>query len=434
MQGVILEILFILMLVAINAFFSASEIAIISLNDNKIRKMADSGSKKAQILINLVKEPSRFLATIQVGITFASFFASASAAQSFSSRLSGVIKWSGIPLPETTINSLSLIIVVVILSYVSLVLGELVPKRLAMHKSQEISMIAAKPINTISKITSPFIKFLTASTDLIVRIFGVTLENNNNKITEEEIRMMVDVGEEKGIIRETEKEMIDNIFEFDDTQIYKIMTHRTSIIGIPIDASEGEVYSTVITEQFSRIPVYEQNIDNIIGILHTKDLIKYLGKDASKEINLKELIRKPFFVPRYKKTDELFKDLQISKNHMAIVIDEYGGTAGLVTIEDLLEEIVGNIFDEYDEEEKDFEKVDDNTFLVKGTVSLEDIREFFEVNIPTDEYDTLSGFIIGKLGRIPDFKEELSLEFSGLVFKIEESSKKRIEKIKICKI
>jgi putative hemolysin len=339
----------------------------------------------------------------------------------------------GMPLSDGIINSVSLVIVVVILSYLSLVLGELVPKRLAMQKSQEVAMFAVKPLNVISAITSPFIKLLTVSTNIILRFFGVAPNENVEKITEEEIRFMVDVGEEKGIIRETEKEMIDNIFEFDNTQVFKIMTHRTNIIGIPIDSTLEEVTKIVVEEQFSRIPVYDESIDNIVGILHTKDLLRLVGPGLPEQFSLADLLRKPIFVPRFKKTDELFKELQSSKNHIAIVIDEYGGTAGLVTIEDLIEEIMGNIFDEYDEEEKEIEKIDENTFMVDGACDLETIQEHFDMEMPIDSYETLSGFIIGQIGRILEDDEKPVVEYGSLVFKVEHVEEKRITKVKVCK-
>ena len=433
-SSAVFQLLFVVVLIGINAFFAASEIAIISLNENKLRKMAEEGNRKAEKLLRLIKEPSKFLATIQVGVTLAGFLASATAAQNFSQYLAKLIKNINIPLNDNIINSISLAMVVLILSYITLVLGELVPKRLAMQRSQQIAMFSIQPLELIAKITSPFIRLLTLSTNLIVKVFGGTPSGNDKKITEEEIRLMVDVGEEKGIIRGTEKEMIDNIFEFDDTQVSRVMIHRTNIVAISIEAGLEEVLETIVDEQFSRIPIYEENIDNIVGILYSKDLLKFLKPEVKEKFNMKKLIRKPFFVPVSKKTDELFKQLQISKNHMAIIIDEYGGTAGLVTIEDLIEEIVGNIFDEYDEEEKEIEKIDDNTFVLNGSINLKIVNEFFDVEIPVENYETLSGFIIGQIGRIPEEGESLIVEYDKLVFKVEKVEEKRIAKAKVCKI
>lgn len=427
------NLLLIAILILINAFFAATEMAIVSLNDNRIRKMAEDGSKRAKKLTLLLQEPSKFLATIQVGITLAGFLASAAAAEGFSQVITNYIMSFNSDFSESVVKGTSLMIVVIILSYVSLVLGELVPKRIAMEHAQKISMSVVIPLEFIGLILSPFVRLLTVSTNFIVRMFGVDPKGNDNKITEEEIRLMVDVGEEKGIIRETEKEMIDNIFEFDDTQVSQVMTHRTDIVALPIDASIEETIKVLSEEQWSRIPVYQDDIDNIIGILHAKELLKFIKGVSIEEFSLKDLIRKPLLVPKSKKTDELFKELKLNKNHMAIVIDEYGGTAGLVTIEDLIEEIVGNIFDEYDVEEQEIEEIDENTFLLNGAISIDMFNEFFDVELPKDGYETLSGFMISQLGKIPEEGEKLVVEFANLIFKVEEIEEKRITKIKVGK-
>lgn len=433
-SGIGIQGLLILFLILLNAFFAASEIAIISVNENKLKKMASEGSKRAQKLIKLISEPSKFLATIQVGITFAGFLASAAAAESFAGGLSGLIKSIKLPVPDNIINAVSLLIVVIVLSYITLVIGELVPKRLAMDNAQKVSMWVVIPLEFIGYITAPFVKFLTISTNFFVKLFGGTAEATENKITEEEIRLMVDVGEEKGIIRDTEKEMIDNIFEFDDTHVSTVMTHRTDIVGLSIDASLHEVLEVISSEHFSRIPVYEDDIDNIVGILNIKDLLTLIDTKGEKSFKLKDFIRKPVLVPKSKKTDELFKELQKSKNHIAVVIDEYGGTAGIITIEDLLEEIVGNIFDEYDEEETEIEKIDENTFMVSGTISIETFNDYFNVHLSRDGYETLSGFIISQLGKIPLEDEKPVVECQELVIKVESVEEKRITKVKVCKV
>jgi len=428
------EILLLIVLVVLNAFFAASEIALISLNDNKIKLMAEEGNKKAQLISNLLSEPSKFLATIQIGITLAGFLASAFAADSFSERLVNLIKLTGVPISDSWLKKFSVVLITMFLSYFTLVLGELVPKRLAMKKAEPISMFIVKPINFISLIASPFVRLLTLSTNFFVRLVGVDPVEDDEKVTEEEIRMMVDVGEEKGTIHETEKEMINNIFEFDNKIVTDIMTHRTNIVAVPLNASLNEVISLINEEKYTRIPVYEDSIDNIVGILHAKDLIQFVGKNCNNEdFQLCKLIRKAYFVPSSKRTDELFKELQKNKTHMAVIIDEYGGTAGIVTMEDLVEEIVGNIFDEYDEEEKVFEKLDETTYLVNGTASLDAVKDYLEAELPVDEYETLSGFVIGQLGRIPGEEEKPEVEFNGLVFKVETVCEKKITKVKVCK-
>lgn len=425
------EILILIILIILNAFFAASEMALISLNDNKIRSMAESGHKKAKLLQNLLSEPSRFLATIQIGITLAGFMASAFAAESFAGRIAQFLYKAGIPLSLSILESISVILITLLLSYFTLVLGELVPKRVAMQKSEAIAMFAVTPLTLLFKIFAPFVKLLTLSTNLLVRLFGVDPNDNKEQVTEEEIRMMVDVGNENGTIRESEKMMINNIFEFDNKILSDIMTHRNHVTGIPIELSLKEVANLISIEKYSRYPVFEDNMDNVVGILNVKDLIQFIENDTKGEVALKDVIRTPYIVPASIRTDQLLKELQKKKVHMAIVIDEYGGTAGIVTIEDLLEEIVGNIFDEYDEEEKDIEKLDESTFLMNGIISLRTVEDFLKVDLPTEDYDTLSGFIIGQLGKIPGESEQPVIEYGGVVFKVEECNERRINKVKV---
>jgi len=287
------ELLFLVALIALNGFFAASEIAVISLNDNKIRQMAEKGNKKAVLLKSLLNEPSKFLATIQIGVTLAGFLASAFASESFANKLVGLIKQTNLPISESTLKNVSIIIITLILSYFTLVLGELVPKRLAMKKSEAISMFAVKPLIFLSIITSPIIKLLTISTNFVVKLFGLDPYSDEEQVTEEEIRMMVDLGEEKGVIEKTEKEMINNIFEFDNKTVEEIMTYRTEIVAFPVDANVEEIRSLINQKKYTRIPVYQSNIDNIIGILHIKDLIPYLDKNINKEtFNLQKIIRR----------------------------------------------------------------------------------------------------------------------------------------------
>ncbi|NLJ66404.1 MAG: HlyC/CorC family transporter, partial [Clostridiales bacterium] len=273
------EFLVLIILIILNAFFAASEIALISLNDNRIRLKAEEGNKKAIQIKKLLDEPSRFLATIQIGITLAGFLASAFAADSFAGRLVTLIKRTGIQIPEVWLKNISVILITIILSYFTLVLGELVPKRLAMKKAESISNFVVGPLNFLSSVTSPFVSLLTASTNFVVRLFGVDPNVEDEKITEEEIRMLVDIGGEKGTIDQSEREMINNIFEFDNTIVTDIMTHRTDIVAIPRNAELEDVILLVKSEKYSRYPIYEDGIDNIVGVLHAKDLIKYVYSD-----------------------------------------------------------------------------------------------------------------------------------------------------------
>ncbi len=434
MEKLITELLFLLVLIVLNAFFAGSEIALISLNDNKIKLMADEGNKKAVLLKKLLGEPSRFLATIQIGITLAGFLASAFASESFADRLVNVIKTMGIPISESVLKTTSVIVITIILSYFTLVLGELVPKRLAMKKAEPIAFFVVTPLNFLSMVTSPFVKFLTLSTNFFVKLFGVDPHAEEENVTEEEIRMMIDVGEEKGAIEETEKVMINNIFEFNNKTVSEIMTHRTDIAALPVDSTLSEVTEFFNSERYSRIPVYQDSIDNIIGIMHSKYLIQFLSEEGHNDkFNLKDIIRQPYFIPASKRTDELFQELKQSNNHFAVIIDEYGGTAGIVTLEDLIEEIVGNIFDEDDEVEKYIEKIDDSTFLINGSVGLDEVQEALDVTMPIDDYETLSGFITGQLGRIPEKGDKSIIEYDELVFKVEEVKEKKVSKVKVCR-
>ena len=274
------------------------------------------------------------------------------------------------------------------------------------------------------------LKLLTASTNLVSKIFGVT-ENEEATITEEEIKMMIDEGEEKGTIKEEEKEMINNVFEFNDTTAAEVMTHRTDIFAIDINDDIYKALDKLDEYKYSRIPIYDETIDNIKGILFVKDILKSLS--TKKQIKIKSLIRDAYFVPESKPINEIFKDLQKNKKQMAIVVDEYGGTAGLLTMEDILEELVGNIFDEYDDVENEYEKIDDNTFLISGSVSLYELKKILNTNIPEGDYDTLSGYLLEELGRLPEEGEEAIVETKDVTYKVEEYEEKRIMWVKACK-
>lgn len=424
-----MEFIFLILLISLNAFFAASEIALISLNDNKIKVMAEDGHKKAKQLLKLLGEPSRFLATIQIGVTLAGFLASAFAADTFAEPLVALIKTTDIQVSDSILRVATVIVITLILSYFTLVFGELVPKRIAMTKAEPIAFSVVSVLLVISAIASPFVRFLSFSTNLIVRMFGIDPYAAQSDVTEEEIRMMVDVGEEKGTIQEREKIMINNIFEFNNKEAEDIMTHRMELFSLPVSANLDEIIDLINQEKFTRIPVYEDNIDDIVGILHVKDLIPLINAKSIENFSLKDSIRKPYFVPTSKKIDELFVELQLAKTHIAVVIDEYGGTAGIVTIEDLVEEIVGNIFDEYDEELIDFKKLADDSYEVSGMMNLEELEERFEVGFPIDEYETLSGFIISLLGFIPEDGNVSEINFRNLHFKIAQVTEKRIEKV-----
>ncbi len=425
------QLLILLILILLNAYFAASEIAFISLNDTKIEKQAKEGNKKAKQIEKMLKNPSKFLATIQIGITLAGFLSSAFASDTFANILAPTLNNIFPIISIEVFKKISIILITIILSFFTLVFGELVPKRLAMKYYEKIAYSTIGVIRVIAIITAPFVKILTIVTNFISKIFGIS-ESEEEIVTEEEIKMMIDEGEEKGTIEEDEKEMIHNIFEFNDITVSEVMTHRIDVYAVDINSNIEDILKELGEYKYSRIPVYEEEIDDIKGILFIKDLIKYVN--SKKSIKIKNIMREAYFVSENKPINELFKDLQKNKKQMAIVIDEYGGTAGVVTMEDLLEEIVGNIFDEYDEIEKEYEKIDDNTFLLSGSISINELKKILKIEIPEGDYDTLSGYLLEKLGRVPEDNEKPTIETKQVVYKIEEYEEKRILWVKACKI
>ena len=425
------QLFVLVILILINAYFAASEIAFISLNDAKIERQAKEGNKKAKQIEKMLKSPSKFLATIQIGITLAGFLSSAFASDTFADILAPSLNNIFPAISVEAFRGISIVIITIILSFFTLVFGELVPKRLAMKYYEKVAYASIGIIRFISIIASPFVKILTKSTNIISKMFGIS-ENEEEIVTEEEIKMMIDEGEEKGTIEQEEKEMINNIFEFNDITVSEVMTHRTDIFAVDISSDIEEILKDLDDYKYSRVPVYSETIDNIEGILFVKDLLKYFR--TKKPLKIKNMIREAYFVSENKPINELFKDLQKNKMQMAIVIDEYGGTAGLATMEDLLEEIVGNIFDEYDDIENEIEKIDDNTFLISGKVSVNELKKVLGIDVPEGEYETLSGYLLELLGRVPEDDENPIIETDKVTYKIEEYEDKRILWVKACKI
>lgn len=424
------EILILVILILLNAFFASAEIAFISLNEAKIEKQAKEGNKKAKNIQSMLKDPSKFLATIQIGITLAGFLSSAFASDSFASILAPALNniFPNISLAVWT--KISIIIITLILSYFTLIFGELVPKRLAMKHYEKISFATIGIIRTISFITLPFVKFLTLSTNVVSKLFGVSGDDEET-VTEEEIRMMVDVGEEKGTIDKEEKEMINNVFEFDDKTVSEIMIPRTEIFAVDINSSISDVIEDLSEDyRYSKIPVYDNSIDEIKGIVYIKDI---LISQKNKNTKIKGLVKKAYFVSEAKPVNELFDELRKNKKQIAIVVDEYGGTAGLVTIEDILEEIVGEIYDEYDEVIEKYTKLDENTFVFDGSIALYEVEKILNIKIPDGDYETLSGYLIEVLGRIPAENEKPIIETEKITYKVEKCKDKRILKVKACK-
>ena len=378
----------------------------------------------------MLKNPSKFLATIQIGVTLAGFLSSAFASDTFADKLAPVLNTYLPNVSISTWKSVSIIIITIILSYFTLVFGELVPKRIAMKYYEKVSFASIGVVKTISVITAPFVKFLTFSTNIVSKLFGVTGDEEDN-VTEEEIRMMVDVGEEKGTIKEEEKEMINNVFEFNDKFVSEIMVPRNKIFALDIDMTIAEVIEKLSEDmRYSRIPVYDENMDNIKGIIYIKDL---LISNKNKNSKIKSLVKEAYFVSETKRVNELFQELRKDKKQIAIVLDEYGGTAGMVTMEDILEEIVGEIYDEYDKETYKFKKIDNNTFLFDASIALYDVEKFLDIEIDEEDVDTLGGYLIKKLDRIPKDGEKPIVETEKVTYKIEKVKDRQIVKVKACK-
>lgn len=421
------QLVLIVILTLINAFFASAEMAIVSINKNKIRHLAEEGNKKAKLLEDLMNEPSNFLSTIQVGITLAGFFASASAATGVSGQLANLLDSLSVPYS----SNVAQIVVTILLSYVTLVFGELFPKRIALKKAEAIAMFSIKPIIFISKIALPYVKLLSGSTNLLLRITKLNDDDLEEKVSKEEIRSLIEVGQEHGVINETEKDMIESIFEFDDTISKEIMTPRTDVYLLNIDTPIAEAIDELLEERFSRIPVYEDDIDNIIGILYMKDFIVQARKVGFENVNIREILHQPYFVPETKNIDILFRELQSNKKTMAILIDEYGGFSGILTIEDLIEEVMGNINDEDDHEEPHIEKLDNKTYVANGLLSLDDLADSLHMELEDGYTDTLGGFLINLLGSIPKDGETYNLTYENITFNIEEVKEKRITKVRI---
>ncbi|HEY5558041.1 hemolysin family protein [Acetobacterium sp.] len=423
------QFIIIVILILINAFFASAEMAIVSLNKNKLRILVEEGNNNALLLNKLIKEPTKFLSTIQVGITFAGLFSSAYAATGISSGLGLWLEKFGIPYSYDA----ALILVTITLSYITLVFGELYPKRLALKKSEEIALFSVRPILFFLKVTAPFVKLLSVSTNLLIRITGVSVDDLEEKVSREEIRSFVEVGQEHGAINETEKDMINSIFEFDNKLAEEIMTPRTEVYLINIDIPLKNYLSELFTLKHSRIPVFKGDSDNIIGVLYMKDFMAEAYKVGFENVELRTIIRPAYFVPERKNIDELFKDLQASKMQITILIDEYGGFSGIVTMEDLIEEVMGKLEDEYDNEAPDIKKIDDTVFVVKGRISVKELNEKLLLNLDEDSesYDTLGGLLIMLLGQIPLDDEEYTVKYNNIIFNIEKVKDKRIESVKI---
>ena len=427
MDDPLLPILILVILIFINAFFAAAEIAVISLSETKLRKQAEEGDKKAKKLLNLMAKPDNFLSAIQIAITLAGFLSSAFAADTFAEPLTEWLIGLGVGMKASALNTLMVVVITIILSYFSLVLGELVPKRLAMKKTEGVARGTVGVVTAVATVFRPIIWFLSKSTNGVLRLMGIDPKADEEEVSEDEIRMMVDLGEETGAIETAEAEMIENIFEFNNNTAEDVMVHRTDMVMVWVDDTYDEIIKTIRESGMSRFPVYEEDADDIIGILNTRNFL--LNAQNSHPKPLRDLLRPAYFVPEAVRTDVLFRDMQSKKVHLAIVVDEYGGTSGLVTMEDLLEEIVGNIYDEFDpQEEKDIEKLEENLWRIAGSCELEAIAEALELEFPEDvESDTLGGLVFTQLSAIPADGSQPEVDACGLHIKVQELTDRRVE-------
>lgn len=429
--NILVQIVLLIVLIALNAFFAAGEIALISLNETKMEKSAEDGDKKAKKICKLLQNSSRFLATIQIGVTLAGFLASATAAGYLAEPLA---KWVLKLAPSLTahaaaVETVSLVLITLIISYFSLVFGELVPKRIAMAKAEKLAFAMAGILTACSVIFAPFVKLLALSTNGVLRLFGIDPHADDDPVTEEEIRLMVDEGEDAGIIEESQRDMLENVFEFDDVDAEDLMTPRIDVAALDVTESIADAIDECMQKGYSRLPVYEEDIDHIIGVLYVKDLLPYVGKELPSSVTLKSLCRETLFVPATVKGSALFQQMSEKHLQMAIVIDEYGGTAGIVTVEDLLESIVGNMQDEFDHESEELEQTGDNAFEADGALDVEELSEQLDVEFPEGDYDTLAGFLLSELGHIPEVGEQVT--FENVTFTVTEMDDRRIETVHI---
>lgn len=420
-------------LIFLNAVFASAEIAVLSINETKLERMAQEGNNRAKRLFRLTREPARFLATIQVAITLSGFLGSAFAADNFSEPLVDWILSLGVNIPRATLDAAAVIVITLVLSYFTLIFGELVPKRIAMKKPEQLAMGISGLVSGISIVFKPVVSFLSISTNLVLRLCGIDPNEEEEKVSEEEIRMMVDAGSEKGTIDHQEKEFIQNVFEFNDIMVESIATHRTDVTILWMEEDMDSWAETIHNSRHTRYPVCDGSPDNVVGVLNAKDYFRL--EDKSRENVLQNAVYPAYFVLETTKADVLFKNMKANKKSMAIIIDEYGGMTGIVTLYDLIEELVGDLEDEpleYKNDDPYIEKVDENTWQVKGNVELEDIEEALKVEIASAEFDTFTGLVFEELGRIPeDGEQDINLKIQDIQVHISSVKDHQIEKAEI---
>ncbi|EAD3582913.1 HlyC/CorC family transporter [Listeria monocytogenes] len=424
-QQIILQLILIVVLTMLNAFFASAEMALVSLNKNRVKSQAETGDKKSVMLAKLVDDPSKFLATIQVGITLAGFFSSASAATSIATRLESVFGGSSFA------KELSIIVVTIVLSYITLVFGELYPKRLALQKSEKIARVSVRPIMAVGVVLRPFVKFLSFSTDILVKLTRMEKNTDNEKMTREEMQLLIETGRRDGVIEVEELQMLRGVFEMDNKYAREVMVPRTDAFMVDAEIESEELCDALLSENFSRVPVYTGDQDSVLGILHMKDFFAEARKSGFENIDVKALVKDAYFAQETMFIDDLLKNMQRTRNQMAILMDEYGGVAGIVTVEDLLEEIVGEIDDENDVFSDEVKKIDETTFIVEGRMPLDDFNEMFHVELPSRGVDTVAGFVLTLTGTIPEEDDKVVVEYGTLRFTVEEMNDARLVSVRV---
>ena len=431
-QKLIWQLLFQIILILVNAAFASAEIAVLTTNGNKLEKLSQGGDKRAKRLINLISMPAGFLATIQVGITFAGFLASAFAADNFSDYIVNWLVGLGVKIPTDTLNTISVIAITIVLSYFTLVFGELVPKRIAMRSSEKLALKMSGFVSLISTVFTPLVWILTVSTNGILRIFKIDPNKVSSKNTEEEIKLMVEAANNDGNIDNNERELIQNVFRFDDITAADIMTYRIDVVILWLDEID-DWQKTIISSKHSFYPVCKEDIDDVIGVLSIKHYL--VQKDKTKENILEKAIKPPYFVPETVYADVLFYNMKKNRQHFAIVLDERGGFSGIITLNDLLGQLVGDIDDVDDKDDPIIEQIADNEWIITGDLSLEEVSKELGVDLPFKEIDTFSGYVFGLIGYIPDDGTVMELEDEEILIKIDEIKdhniiSARVEKIK----
>ena len=406
------QLVILVILVALSSFFSASETALMSLSRIRIRHLVDENIKGAKLLEKLTNDPNKLLGSILIGNNIVNIGASA-LASSLAMKLFGD---SGVALATGVMTVLVLIF------------GEITPKTIAKQKSEQISLRIIKIINIVVKVLTPLVFVFTHISQVFIKLLGAEPDVNESFITQEELKTMVGVSEEEGVLEEEEKEMIFNVFEFGDLQVKDVMIQRVDIVAVNVDVTYDEILDVIKQEQFSRIPVYNETIDDIVGVLNIKDLL-FISDEDKKNFDIKKFMRDPFYTFEFKKVMELFAEMKKSRNHISIVLDEYGGTVGIATIEDLVEEVVGEIEDEYDQEEKEIQCINEKEYMLEGSTRLHDIKDIIGLDLESDEFDSIGGLIIGELGRFPEEKEEVT--YNNIKFIVEEVDKNRIKKVRM---